>query len=139
MTSQKIPSPSSTSGHQKTTKKLSRTFKQGDIVKIPFPFSDDPTITKGRPALVISKGHITAPGDKIADVLWVVMLTSDTPGKLAFEGDVKLSAYTAAGLDNPTIVRPAKLAALDTRFAEFKGSIKGAKLEEVLNFIRSRI
>jgi hypothetical protein len=67
------------------------------------------------------------------------MMTSDVPGKAAFEGDVKLTAHAAAGLDHSTIIRPAKIAALDVRFAENKGELNREKLNEVLAFLCGRL
>ncbi|WP_244564525.1 type II toxin-antitoxin system PemK/MazF family toxin [Rhizobium sullae] len=46
-------------------------FKQGDIVRVPFPSTDRDTRQR-RPALVVSAGQI---GENAA-LLWVVMITS---------------------------------------------------------------
>jgi mRNA-degrading endonuclease toxin of MazEF toxin-antitoxin module len=47
------------------------TFKQGDVVKVPFPYTDRST-RQSRPALVVSTGGIEA----AHGLLWVVMITS---------------------------------------------------------------
>jgi mRNA interferase MazF len=45
------------------------TFEQGDVVRVPFPYTDRQT-RQHRPALVVSNGGI---GER-AQFLWVVMI-----------------------------------------------------------------
>ncbi len=47
------------------------TFEQGDVVRVPFPYTDRET-RQHRPALVVSRGGI----GEYAQLLWVVMITS---------------------------------------------------------------
>ena len=46
------------------------TFKQGDVIKVPFPYTDRAT-RKSRPALVVSSGTL----EEVHGLLWVVMIT----------------------------------------------------------------
>ena len=45
--------------------------RQGDVIKVPFPYTDRPT-RQSRPALVVSSGGI----EDAHGLLWVVMITS---------------------------------------------------------------
>jgi len=45
-------------------------FRQGDVIKVPFPCTDRPT-RQSRPALVVSVGGI----EDAHGLLWVVMLS----------------------------------------------------------------
>ena len=90
-------------------------FEQGDIVRVPFPYTDRAT-RQGRPALVISMGGI----GEDRGLLWVVMITSaeNRPwtGHLSF-GD----SFAEAGLPAPSVVRPCKIATIEARHAEYLG------------------
>jgi mRNA interferase MazF len=70
-------------------------FEQGDVIRVPFPYTDRAT-RQHRPALVISRGGIGENGA----LLWVMMITSAEnrpwPGDIPF-GD----AYGRAGLPAP--------------------------------------
>jgi mRNA interferase MazF len=63
-------------------------------------------------------------------LLWVVMITSAEnrpwPGDVSF-GD----AYEAAGLPIPSVVRPAKIASLETRRAEHAGRVAPELMRQV--------
>lgn len=52
-------------------------YKQGDIVLIPFPFEDDLTKTKKRPAVILSK-------DSINKGSYIVIKITSVLGKSAF-------------------------------------------------------
>ena len=82
------------------------TYKQWDIVVVPFPFSDQPG-TKRRPTLVLSDRSFN-----VRDHTILAMLT--TSGRHSWLGDVALADHKAAGLQMPCIVR-LKLFTLDNR------------------------
>jgi mRNA interferase MazF len=94
-------------------------FKVWDIVKVPFPYTDWP-VRQRRPALVVAAGEIEA----AHGLLWLVMITSAE--NRGWPGDVSISDLRAAGLPAPSIVRPAKIATVDTRDAERLGTLPGA-------------
>ena len=79
-------------------------IKRGDIVVVPFPYSDQ-LAEKRRPALVVS-------GNKFNDrgFLWVVMITSKVEGS---PPDVVQFDHNKAGLSKPSVVRVAKLATIE--------------------------
>jgi mRNA interferase MazF len=134
MTSTTIRSQRSRSGTAKTTTTPTPVFKQGDIVKLPFPYTDQ-AAEKYRPALVVSLGNI----GKNGELIWVVMITSDSPGKVPQPGDLKITAFTAAGLPFPSIIRPVKIATYDAVRATQVGSISGQLLSAALQAVFSNL
>ncbi|MGH7018009.1 MAG: type II toxin-antitoxin system PemK/MazF family toxin [Caulobacteraceae bacterium] len=92
------------------------TFRPGDVVRVPFPYTDRST-RQHRPALVVSDGEIGDGGG----LLWVVMITSAENRPWA--GDVEIDDLNAAGLPASSIVRPCKIATIETRHAEPLGRI----------------
>ena len=47
------------------------TFRQGDVIKVPFPYTDRAT-RQSRPAVVVSTGRI----EELHGLIWVTMITS---------------------------------------------------------------
>ncbi len=72
----------------------------GDLVLVPFPFTDQSTVKK-RPAVVISSGtyHRERP-----DVV-LMAVTSQPRGSGAF-GEVEVKDWKAAGLLKPSVIKP---------------------------------
>ncbi|HEY0834770.1 MAG TPA: type II toxin-antitoxin system PemK/MazF family toxin [Azospirillum sp.] len=92
------------------------TFDVWDIVKVPFPYTDRP-VRQRRPALVVAAGDLQSHHG----LVWVLMITSaDNRG---WPGDVGVTDLAAAGLPAPSVVRTAKIAAIDARDAECLGSL----------------
>jgi mRNA interferase MazF len=105
-------------------------FSQGDVVRVPFPYTDRP-VRQHRPALVVSRGGI---GEKGA-LLWVVMITSAE--NLPWAGDVPLgSHYQEAGLPAPSVIRPAKIATIEAAHAERLGRVPANFRAKVCQEIR---
>jgi len=75
-------------------------YEFGDIVLIPFPFTDQ-TTTKKRPAVVVSSAdyHRNHP-----DII-LMAITSQIKSSMAF-GEVTLIQWEAAGLLKPSIIKP---------------------------------
>lgn len=108
-------------------------FEQGDIVRVPFPYTDRPT-RQHRPALVVSAGGI---GDGGA-LLWVVMITSaeDRP----WPGDVPVGTrYRDAGLPAPSTIRPCKIATIEARHAQAIGRVGTSQLAEVMATLKGHL
>jgi mRNA interferase MazF len=106
-------------------------FDQGDVVRVPFPYTDRP-IRQRRPALVVSEGGI----GQGSSLLWVAMITSAE--HRAWPGDVALGdRYGAAGLPAPSIIRPCKLATIESRHAERLGHLDSAPMLEVIRTLRT--
>jgi len=75
-------------------------YKFGDIVIVPFPFTDQ-TTTKKRPAVVISSAayHYERPD------LILMAITSQIRG-MATVGEVIIHSWQEAGLIKPSIIKP---------------------------------
>jgi mRNA interferase MazF len=104
------------------------TFSQGDVVRVPFPYTDRNT-RQHRPALVISNGAIGDGGT----LLWVAMITS--AANRPWPGDCPIPDYAAAGLPIPSIVRPAKITTIEARDAETIGHVPDAVLVQALDTV----
>lgn len=100
-------------------------FKQGDIVRVPFPYTDRDTRQR-RPAFVISNGVI----GESQGFLWVAMITSAE--NRAWPQDVAIPAHLEAGLPAPSIVRPVKLATVEVRNVEPLGTADSSVTDAVI-------
>ncbi|MSP50107.1 MAG: type II toxin-antitoxin system PemK/MazF family toxin [Alphaproteobacteria bacterium] len=103
-------------------------FRQGDVVAVPFPHTDRPTRQR-RPALVVSPGDIEADHG----LLWVAMITS--AANRGWPADVPVGNPARAGLPAPSIVRPRKIATIEARDAERLGSVHADVLSRALKEI----
>jgi mRNA interferase MazF len=93
------------------------TFEQGDVVRVPFPYTDLDT-KQHRPALVVSRGGV---GDRSA-LLWVVMITSAS--NRGWPGDVSLiDDFRHVGLPVPSLIRTTKIATIEARHADRIGRL----------------
>ncbi len=99
-------------------------FEAGDVVKVPFPYTDRAT-RQHRPALVVSD----AQSERRHGLLWVSMITSAE--NRGWDGDVEIANLAAAGLPAPSVVRTAKIATVDARDAERLGKVAVRVLTEV--------
>ncbi|MEW6755991.1 MAG: type II toxin-antitoxin system PemK/MazF family toxin [Candidatus Latescibacterota bacterium] len=109
------------------------TFRQGDVVRVPFPYTDHET-RQHRPALVVSQGGL---GDG-KSLLWVVMITS--AANRPWPGDVSLAtSYLSAGLPVPSVVRSAKIATIETRHAGRIGRLTPSLWAEVRSALRRHL
>lgn len=97
------------------------TFSPGQIVRVPFPYSDGAT-TQHRPALVVA-----CPGDGF--LLWVLMVTSAE--NRPWPRDVAISDHADCGLPAPSVIRCEKIATIDTSRAEYRGAVPAVVLAEV--------
>ncbi len=100
------------------------TFRRGDVVKVPFPYTDRATRQR-RPALVVSGSDL----ETEHNLVWVVMITSAENRR--WPGDLPIADFHAAGLSVPSVVRTAKIATLDARDAERIGKIAPRLRSEV--------
>ena len=99
-------------------------FKQGDVIKVPFPYTDRAT-RQSRPALVISTGKL----EKLHGLLWVAMITSAS--NRAWPEDVRVSNLKKAGLPFPSVIRSAKIATIEASDAAKIGSVSLVRLKQV--------
>ena len=99
-------------------------FKQGDVVKVPFPYTDRAT-RQFRPALVVSAGSI----EDAHGLLWVVMITSAE--NRGWPGDVRVGNLAAAGLPVPSLIRTAKIATIEASDAARLGRVPADLFRQV--------
>ena len=101
-------------------------FVKGDVVVVPFPFSDL-TNAKRRPALVLAK----LDGD---DVILTQVTSQTVRDRYAVE--LKDSDFADGGLNLTSNVRPNRVFTADTRIVLYRvGSLKPSKLTEVVDRI----
>lgn len=103
-----------------------------DLVKVPLPYSNRP-VRQRRPALVVAAPD--APG--ASRLLWVLMMTS--AANRGWPGDVVVSELAEAGLPAASVVRVAKIAAIDASDAERIGSLSMADRLRVTATLRCRL
>ena len=108
------------------------TFSPGDLVKVPFPYTDRATRQR-RPAFVAAAGDL----QERHGLLWVVMVTSAE--NHGWPDDVTVGDHLKAGLPAPSVIRTAKMATIEARDAEPLGRAGDADVEQVLERLRSRI
>ena len=99
-------------------------FEQGDVIKVPLPYTDRPT-RQSRPALVVSMRSL----EDNHGLLWVLMITSaDNRG---WPGDVPVTNLAAAGLPAPSLIRTAKMATIEAADAAKLGIVPKGVLRQV--------
>ena len=99
-------------------------FRQGDVIKVPFPYTDRST-RQSRPALVVSAGGI----EDAHGLLWVVMITSAE--NRGWPGDVPVSNFATAGLPVPSVIRTAKIATIEASDAAKLGKVSPPLFRQV--------
>ena len=104
------------------------TFSQGDIVRVPFSYTDR-NPRQHRPAMVVSRGPV---GDDGA-LLWVAMITSAQ--NRPWPGDCTIEAYEQAGLPILSVVRTAKIPTIEARDAGFVGRLPAEVTDRVLGTV----
>jgi mRNA interferase MazF len=101
-------------------------FVKGDIVVVPFPFSDL-TNSKRRPALVITE----LTGD---DVILCQITSKNTNDKYSIE--LNSTDFENGNLNQASNIRPNRIFTADFHIILYKvGNIKTSKTEEVINKI----
>ena len=109
------------------------TFERGDIVRVPFPYTDRET-RQYRPALVVSEGGI---GER-ERLLWVVMITSASnrpwPGDVSFGDD-----HAEFGLPAPSVIRPTKIATIEIRHADRIGRLDPDRIGQIDEALRHQL
>jgi mRNA interferase MazF len=100
------------------------TFKAGDVVRVPFPYTDK-TTRQHRPALVVAADEL----ETDHGLIWVCMVTSAM--HRAWRSDVPINDLRLAGLPVPSVVRTAKIATIEARDADRLGSLDGLAMRSV--------
>jgi mRNA interferase MazF len=85
----------------------SETIAQWDIVVVPFPYTDI-LAEKRRPAPVVSKSSML----KDHGLVWLAMITSaENEG---WPSDIKINNLTKSGLSASSVIRPVKIATIES-------------------------
>ncbi|MBX3590999.1 MAG: type II toxin-antitoxin system PemK/MazF family toxin [Burkholderiaceae bacterium] len=108
------------------------TFSQGDVVKVPFPYTDRST-RQSRPALVVSIPSL----EDAHGLLWVLMITSAE--NRGWPGDLAITNPAAAGLPAPSVIRTAKIATIEAVHASRLGRIPAALRGRVLGQVAATL
>jgi mRNA interferase MazF len=111
---------------------LMPSFKVGDVVAVPFPYTDRGTRQR-RPALVVAAGSL----QETHGLLWVLMITSAE--NRSWPGDVPISDLAKAGLPAASVIRTAKIATIETKEAERLGEIDENSRMKVADLISGQI
>ncbi len=115
------------------TMKPTPNFRQGDVVKVPFPYTDRDT-RQHRPALVVSRDALGDDGS----LLWVVMVTSAVNRR--WSGDIPLiENHEEVGLPVPSIIRPTKIATIEAGQATRLGTLSATLWSEVAAALRTNL
>jgi mRNA interferase MazF len=101
------------------------TFSRGDVIKVPFPYTDRAT-RRSRPALVVSGESLQGKHG----LLWAVMITSAT--NRGWPNDLAIKDLATAGLPAPSVIRTAKIATIDCAAATRIGFVSRALLAQVI-------
>jgi len=103
-------------------------FRQGDVIKVPFPYTDR-SARQFRPALVVSTDSLeTAHG-----LLWVTMITSAE--NRGWASDLSVGNLALAGLPVPSVIRTAKIATIEAGDATKLGKISTSLLKQAIDLI----
>lgn len=101
------------------------TFSKGDVVKVPFPYTDR-DVRQRRPALVVTDQPL---GDR-GHLHWVLMITSADHRR--WPSDVALGRrHGEAGLPAPSLIRTSKIATVDIDRMEPLGRMPDAFMTAV--------
>jgi len=76
-------------------------YKKGDIVLVPFPFSDQ-TAAKKRPAVIISSSQYNTTSQDI-----IIMAVTSRIDRLLGIGECMIQNWKEAGLLKPSTIKPA--------------------------------
>ncbi len=107
-------------------------FSRGDVVKVPFPYTDRAT-RQSRPALVVSTEAL----EDAHGLLWVTMITS--AGNRGWPGDIAIPSPAAAGLPAPSVIRTSKIATIEAAHATRLGRITAALRGRVLGQVAATL
>lgn len=103
-------------------------FEQGDVVRVPFPYTDRST-RQYRPALVVSTSGLEA----AHGLLWVVMITS--AANRGWPEDLPILRFADAGLPAASVIRPAKIATIEASHVTRLGRIPDALRRKIIGRI----
>jgi mRNA interferase MazF len=109
------------------------TYKFGDVILVPFPFTDG-TSSKKRLAIVISSDSY----DRSKPDIILIAVTSQVNAALQF-GEVLVNDWSAAGLLKPSVIKPV-IATVEKNLVIRKlGKLQSPDLEALENILQQII
>ncbi len=100
-------------------------FEQGDVIRVPFPYTDRST-RQFRPALVVSGPHM----ETRYGLIWVVMITSAE--NRGWPEDLPITRLADTGLPAPSVIRPVKIATIEAAQATRLGRVSADLRRKVM-------
>ena len=105
-------------------------FEFGDVILVPFPFTDQ-TTSKKRPAVVVSSSDYQL---HRSDLI-LIAVTSQSRSS-PFYGELVIHEWEKAGLVKPSVIKPV-VATLHTRLVlGTRGKLHGADLDALKTLLR---
>ncbi len=108
-------------------------YKFGDVILVPFPFTDGSS-SKKRPAIVISSDSY----DRYKPDLILIAVTSQVNTDLQF-GEVLIADWSAAGLIKPSVIKPAIATIEKTLVMRKLGKLQSLDLETLESILQQII
>lgn len=105
-------------------------YKKGNVVLVPFPFSDQ-TATKKRPAVIISSNLYN---DASSDI--VIMAITSRIDKTIVIGECLIKDWQVAGLLKPSAIKPAISTIEQKLILKKLGSLSSYDLSSVENALK---
>jgi mRNA interferase MazF len=109
------------------------TYKFGDVILVPFPFTDGSS-SKKRPAIVISSDSY----DRYKPDLILIAVTSQVNTDLQF-GEASIADWSSAGLIKPSVIKPAIATIEKTLVIRKLGSLQALDLESLSSILQQII
>lgn len=105
-------------------------FEPFTTISVPFPYVEL-LASRRRPALVVSRPRLA----RIHGLVWVLMITSAANAR--WPDDILIEDPKRAGLPKPSVVRPTKIATVETTHARPIGEVDDTVTARVLVALRS--
>lgn len=107
------------------------TYSFGDILLVPFPFSNQ-TSSKKRPTVIISSNTYN---QQKSDLI-IMAITSQISSSLTF-GELPIIDFSSAGLIKPSVIKPA-IATIEKRLILRKlGQLQNSDYQNLKNIIKT--
>ena len=106
------------------------TYRFGDVVLVPFPFTDQ-TASKKRPAIVVSS---EAYHSQRMDLV-LIAVTSQIKPTQTF-GELKIQAWQTAGLLKASVIKPVLMTVESNLVIKVLGKLQKADLEALEELLR---
>lgn len=108
-------------------------YKFGDVILVPFPFTDQSSIKK-RPAIVISSDLY----NKSKIDLIIIAVTSQVHENLQF-GEVIIKKWSEAGLLKPSLIKPVITTIENSLVVKNLGELQSSDLQSLTNNLQGII